>query len=388
MTQVTVNHALGAYPVHVESGMLVLLRELLAERLPGRRLVLIADEKVNRLYDEWTSGTVEARRLGARASDAGLRVSFAQRLDFPQGEASKTRETWQRLSDAMLAAGLGRDSAVVAMGGGVTGDLAGFVAATYLRGIPYVQVPTTLLAMVDASVGGKVGVDTQHGKNLVGAFYPPVLVVADPLTLLSLPEQVYRAGLPEAIKHGIIADAEYFEWIAGHGREIRARQSVALTHLVRRSVEIKAGIVSQDERESGRRASLNAGHTVAHATETASAYRVSHGEAVAIGLVIECSIAEQMGVAENGLASTVAGVLGRFGLPVRLPGDLAPDSIVHAMASDKKNRGGAIHFALPAQLGRMHRSPAGWTIPVPPDTITHALSGAPGLLTPPSGARG
>jgi 3-dehydroquinate synthase len=360
--------------VHVEPGILVLLRELLEERVPGRPLVMIADEKVNRLYDEWTSGTTEARRLGARASDAGMRPRFLKRLVFPQGEQSKTRATWNQLTDQLLEAGIGRDAAIVALGGGVTGDLAGFVAATYLRGIPYVQVPTTLLSMLDSSVGGKVGVDTEFGKNQVGAFYPPVLVVADPLTLMSLPDRDYRSGLSEAIKHGLIADREYFEWISGKGREIRARQPGALTQLVQRSMEIKAGVVSQDERERGRRAILNAGHTVGHAIETASGFQILHGESVSIGLVIECRLGEQMGITEPGTGNTIGRVLERFGLPIKLPSSIGPQSVLEAMVMDKKNRARAIHFSLPKTVGTMHGKGTEWTVAVPPELILSALS--------------
>jgi 3-dehydroquinate synthase len=337
---------------------------------------MIADEKVNRLYDEWTSGTAEARRLAARASDAGMRPHFLKRLVFPQGEQSKTRATWGRLTDDLLAEGVGRDAAIVAMGGGVTGDLAGFVAATYLRGIPYVQVPTTLLSMVDSSVGGKVGVDTEFGKNQVGAFYPPVLVVADPLTLMSLPERDYRAGLAEVVKHGLIADREYFDWIAAKGREIRARQPAVISQLVRRSIEIKAGVVTHDEREQGRRAILNAGHTVAHAVEVASGYQLPHGQCVSIGLVIECRLAERLGVAEEGTAVTVAKVLERFGLPHRLPDDLSPQAVLESMARDKKNRGGDIHFSLPRKIGEMHGAGSEWTLSTEPDLILSVLSDA------------
>lgn len=363
------------YPVHVEPGILVLLRELVERRLPGRPLVMIADEKVDRLYDEWTSGTTEARQLGARASDAGMRPRFLKRLVFPQGEQSKTRATWSGLTDQLLAEGVGRDAAIVAIGGGVTGDLAGFVAATYLRGIPYVQVPTTLLAMLDSSVGGKVGVDTESGKNQVGAFHPPVMVVADPLTLMSLPERDYRSGLAEAVKHGLIADREYFEWIASTGRELRARQPGAVTQLVQRSIEIKAGVVMQDERDRGRRAILNAGHTVAHAIESASGYRMHHGECVSIGLVIECRLAEMMGLAEAGMATAVAKVLERFGLPLRLPPDLAPQAVLEAMAHDKKNRAGTIRFSFPCAIGQMEGKGADWTVASPPEMILSVLSG-------------
>ncbi|MEO8294115.1 MAG: 3-dehydroquinate synthase [Gemmatimonadota bacterium] len=363
--------------MHIEPGLLVIMREIIAEALPGRRLALIADQTVNRLYDEWTSGTVEARRLGARASDAGLRLQPATRLTFPAGERSKNRETWQRLTDELLAAKLGRDTAIVALGGGVTGDLAGFVAATFLRGVPYVQVPTTLLAMVDSSVGGKVGVDTALGKNLVGAFYQPMLVLADPLTLMSLPEQQYRGGIAEAIKHGLIADREYFEWITSHERDLRSRQPDAISHLVQRSVEIKAGIVARDEREHGQRAVLNAGHTIAHAVEQVSSYQVPHGDAVAMGLVTECRIAETMGFAEEGLATQVGRLLERFGLPVAIPSQLGTEALMDAMALDKKNTPGALRFALASGVGRTASDGSKWTTVVSAQTVKNALQFSP-----------
>ena len=285
MPVVPVRHATGQYDVHIEAGILLSLPELLTAALGRRKLVLITDDIVGRYYDEWTRGTAEARALGARSSDAGIRLRCEARLSFPAGEESKTRETWIRLSDEMLGQGLDRQAGIVALGGGVVGDLAGFVAATFLRGVPYAQVPTTLLAMLDASVGGKVGVDTSLGKNLIGAFHPPAIVVADPLTLLSLPDRVYKAGMAEAVKHGLIADAAYFAWIEANARRLLARDLDALTHLVHRSVEIKAAVVSADEREGGQRAILNAGHTIAHGLELAAHYRLPHGEAVALVLL-------------------------------------------------------------------------------------------------------
>jgi 3-dehydroquinate synthase len=269
--------------------------------------------------------------------------------------------------------GFGRDSALIALGGGVTGDLAGFVAATYMRGVPYLQVPTTLLAMVDASVGGKTGVDTPQGKNLVGAFHPPAAVIADPQTLVTLPDRDYRAGLVEAVKHGLIIDRAYFEWMETNAAEISSRRVDLLTQLIRWSVEIKAEIVASDERESGRRAILNVGHTVAHALERVSGYSLPHGEAVALGLVAECELAEQLGLASAGLRSRVAALLRRFQLPERLPPGLERGAVVGSMATDKKNRGGQVHFALPSQLGAMHRF-NGWTTAVAAEAIDAALA--------------
>ena len=370
----TIPHALGSYSVHIEAGILLALPALLADTWGNRPLVVVTDDEVSRLYDEWTRATADARALGARSSNAGIRVKPEARLVFPAGEASKTRETWLRLSDDLLERRLGRDTAIVAIGGGVVGDLAGFVAATYLRGIPYAQVPTTLVAMLDASVGGKVGVDTRHGKNLIGAFHPPAIVVADPLTLISLPERAYRAGLAEAVKHGLIADAAYFEWIEANVAALLAREIDALTYLIRRSVEIKAQVVSADERESGLRAILNAGHSVAHGLEAESNYALPHGEAVALGLVAETRIAERRGLAPRGLADRVANLFGALGLPGRLSKGVDRERVLGLMASDKKNRAGELRLALPAALGRMHTEENSWTVPIAAAVIEEVLA--------------
>lgn len=375
MPVVPVHHALGQYDVCVEPGILLSLPELLQGPLGKRKLVLITDDIVGRYYDEWTRATTEARALGARSSDAGIRLRCEARLTFPAGEESKTRETWLRLTDEMLTQGLDRHAAIVALGGGVVGDLAGFVAATYLRGVPYAQVPTTLLAMLDASVGGKVGVDTPLGKNLVGAFHPPAIVVADPLTLLSLPDRVFRSGLAEAIKHGLIADARYFEWIEGNARKLLGRDLECLTHLVHRSVEIKAAVVSQDEREGGIRATLNAGHTIAHGLEQESRYRLPHGEAVGLGLIAECRIAERMGLAPTGLAERVLGLVRALGLPVRAGSTVNVARVLEAMLHDKKNREGQVRLALPVTLGAMHEGEGQWTVPVSHDLLASAVAG-------------
>ncbi len=375
MPIVPVKHALGEYEVHIEPGILLSLPELFGVALGRRKLVLITDDIVGRYYDEWTRATAEARALGSRPSDAGIRLRCEARLTFPAGEASKTRETWQRLSDEMLATGLDRQSAIVALGGGVVGDLAGFVAATFLRGVPYAQVPTTLLAMLDASVGGKVGVDTPLGKNLIGAFHPPAIVAADPLTLLSLPDRVFRSGLAEAIKHGVIADPDYFAWIESNARRILAKDLQAITYLVHRSVQIKATVVSEDEREGGKRAILNAGHTIAHGLEHQSDYRLPHGEAVALGLIAECRIAERMGLTEGGLAERVTGLVRALGLPTRSGPGVHIARALEGMLHDKKNRDGQVRLALPTALGVMHSGEGQWTVPVSTDLLASALAG-------------
>jgi 3-dehydroquinate synthase len=364
---IAVTHALGSYDVHVTPGALRSLPELLAKVLGARKSALISDDVVGRLHQEWAKSSA--------VNLPSIRVRAEATFTFPAGEASKTRETWNELSDQLLAAGFDRQSAIIALGGGVVGDLAGFVAATFLRGIPYAQVPTTLLAMLDASVGGKVGVDTPLGKNLIGAFHPPAIVVADPLTLLTLPDRVYRAGLAEAVKHGVIADAEYFSWIENNPKPLIARDLDALTHLVSRSVEIKARVVSEDEREGGRRAILNAGHTIAHGLEQESHYQLPHGEAVALGLLAECRIAERMGLAPSGLSERVFGVLRSLGLPTRTASAPAMARVLEAILHDKKNREGEVRLALPIGLGSMHQGDGTFTVPVTEELLASAVSG-------------
>lgn len=355
---VVVTHALGSYPVYVEAGILGDLESLVQAHLGTRQTVLIADGTVHDLLQDG--------RLG-RAGWGGDAITF------PAGEGSKNRKEWARITDLLLDRGLGRDGGIIALGGGVAGDLAGFVAATYLRGIPFIQAPTSLLAMVDASVGGKTGVDTRHGKNLVGAFHPPAAVVSDPAVLATLPDRDYRGGLAEAVKHGLIADAEYFGWMEREVDALLGRDTTVLTRLVRRSVEIKAEVVSADERESGRRATLNAGHTVAHALEQATAYDLAHGEAVSLGLVAECAVAEGLGIGAPDLRGRVAALLERLGLPIRLPKRVPIDPFLAAMTRDKKNREAQIHFALPSAIGCMS-SEGGWTRAAGVSVIRAALS--------------
>jgi 3-dehydroquinate synthase len=373
MPVIPVHHSFGVYDVHVEPGILLSLPERLAGAFGRRRLVLITDEIVGRYYEEWVRSSAQVQ--GTRPSDPAIRLRCEARLVFPAGEARKTRETWIRLSDEMLGLGLDRQTAVVALGGGVVGDLAGFVAATFLRGVPYAQVPTTLLAMLDASVGGKVGVDTPLGKNLVGAFHPPAIVVADPLTLLSLPDRVFRAGFAEAVKHGLIADEQYFAWMETNAARLLNRDVEALTHLIARSVELKAAVVAEDEREQGRRVILNAGHTIAHGLEQESAYRLPHGEAVALGLVAECRIAERMGLAPSGVAERVQSLIQALGLPTRSGRRVQVARVLEAMLRDKKNRDGQIQLTLPSALGQMHANGGRWCVPVTEDLLADAVAG-------------
>ncbi|UCD23602.1 MAG: 3-dehydroquinate synthase, partial [Gemmatimonadota bacterium] len=279
------------------------------------------------------------------------------------------------ITDQMLDSGLGRDTTVVALGGGVVGDLAGFVAATFLRGVPYIQAPTSLLAMIDASVGGKTGVDTSHGKNLVGAFCQPAVVIADVSTLATLPPGHVSAGMAEAIKHGVIQDAAYFRHIVEQAGRILERESDAIIDVVRRSVEIKADVVSEDEREQGRRAILNFGHTIGHALEAVSEYGLLHGEAVALGMTAEVKLGCKLGITDTAVIPELQTAISALSLPSEINPPLDPDALLAAMAQDKKNRAGAVTFALPARLGSMARGPDGsWTQSVPKQVITEALA--------------
>ena len=354
----------ASYDILIGPGLMQQLDRILAEYCPAAAYAIISDSHVGKLYGE---------DLLAALSAVGYR---AELFTFPAGEWNKTRDTWAALSDQMLAAHFGRDSAVIAVGGGVVNDVAGFVAATYLRGVRLVQVPTSLLAMIDSSIGGKTGVDVPAGKNLLGAFHQPRVVVADTELLGSLSSVQLAAGLAEAVKHGVIADAEYFAFLEREYAAIFAKHAPALERVVERSVEIKAGVVAQDEREKGKRAILNFGHTVGHAIEATSKYEVLHGEAVAIGMVYEGRIAETLGIAAAGTAGRIKAVLERLHLPVERPDASRVDDLIAAMRNDKKVRAGEIRFALPRAIGMAYGDDTqGWTAAVAPEEVHRILSG-------------
>ncbi len=371
---IVVRHALGSYPVYLGAGLLAELPQVLVKHCPARHTALITDTSVGRLYERWESG--QEPRWSADGREHGPAFpphEWATRLSVPPGEQHKTRDSWARLTDALLEQHFGRDSAIIALGGGVVGDLGGFVAATYQRGIPCVQVPTTLLAMLDASVGGKTGVDTPFGKNLIGAFHPPVAVVADPSLLRTLPEAEYRAGMAEAAKHALIADASYLEWMEANAARLLGRDMPTLEHLIRRSVEIKAAVVAEDEREAGPRSMLNAGHTVAHALEVVSGYALLHGEAVALGLVAECEMAEHEGLLPKGTRARIAALFAMLGLPARTAFRTNPVRVMQAMSRDKKNVGGELRFAIPTAVGSSGARDGRWTTGFSEEVITAGL---------------
>ena len=347
----------------VGRGLLADLPRRLAEHCPAHAYAVVSDSRVADLH---------GARVVAQLREAGL---TAHLVTFPNGEWNKTRETWAEVTDALLRARVGRDGAVVALGGGVTGDLAGFVAATYLRGVPWVQVPTTLLAMLDASIGGKTGVNVPAGKNLVGAFHPPRFVLADVDTLATLPKPHIAAGMAEAVKHAVIADADHLHALLADAPAIRAKDPDALVRVVARGAALKEAVVAEDPREQGRRAVLNFGHTVGHAVEARSGFALLHGEAVAIGMAVEATLAESVGIAERGLARAVGSALETFGLPTSVPEDLGGEDLLETMQGDKKVRRSAVRFALPKRVGEMARSDDGaWTVEVETEKILQALA--------------
>ena len=352
----------ASYDILIGSGLVRELDKILARDCPAAAYAIISDSHVGKLFGESVANQV---------SGAGFQ---AELFTFPTGEWNKTRDTWASLSDRMLAAHFGRDCAVIALGGGVVNDIGGFVAATYLRGVPLVQVPTSLLAMIDSSIGGKTGVDVPAGKNLLGAFHQPRVVVADLDLLGSLSSVQLSAGLAEAVKHGVIADAEYFTFLEREYAAIFAKDARALERLVQRSVEIKAHVVAEDEREAGKRAILNFGHTIGHAIEATSKYAVLHGEAVAIGMVYESRLAETLGIAAPGTAERLATVLERLHLPLERPDESRVDDLIETMRGDKKVRAAEIRLALPSKIGVPYgNDAAGWTVVVDESSLRQVL---------------
>jgi len=361
--RIDVPSAGGTYPVLVRPGLLDRLPALLAEFAPADRYALICDDCVSPLYGE---------QALARCLDAGL---AAELFVFPQGEANKTRKSWSILTDQMLARRFGRDAAVVAIGGGVTGDLAGFVAATFLRGIPVVQVPTSLVAMIDASVGGKTGVDAKAGKNLVGAFHPPRAVLADPNAIATLPRHERAQGLAEALKHGAILDRQYWSRLVAEADELLSGTPSSIVPAVVRSVQLKAEIVAADEREQGRREILNFGHTIGHALEAATDFREGHGSAVAFGMIQEARLGERMGVTQPGTAKRLTDGLRAFGLGSMDLTGTTRSQVMGFLGADKKVRFGTPRFVLLERLGSVSADPD-WSRDAPRQFLAETLDEA------------
>ncbi len=339
-------HEDRSYPVVAGIDLFPLIASDLKRKPLGHRYALVSDSTVMRLYGKSFIRTMRG---------AGIPV---EGIPFPAGEASKTRRGKAQIEDRMLKLGFGRDSCIVALGGGVTGDLAGFVAATYLRGVPFIQVPTTLLAMVDSSVGGKTGIDLPAGKNLLGAFHQPSAVYASLDTLDTLPDREYLQGLAEAVKSAIIGERGFFSYLEKNHRRILKREKDFIARVVSKSCSIKAAVVEADERESDLRRILNYGHTIGHAVEAASNYKIPHGFAVSVGMAIEGMLACDLGFFQKKDMDRQNILLKKLGLPVSLKEVRAlknPQRMIEILKTDKKARFGRVEFVLPERIGKMKR---------------------------------
>ena len=354
MNTLTVELGARSYPILIGPGLLE-DGQVLEAHVPPGDVLLVSNTTVAPLYGE----TLKRGLKGRHIVEAIL----------PDGESYKTLETLSRILDVAVANRLGRDSTVVALGGGVVGDMAGFAAACYLRGVDFVQIPTTLLAQVDSSVGGKTGVNHPGGKNLIGAFHQPVAVIADTNTLTTLPPRERRAGLAEVIKYGLIYDAAFFDWLEVNIDRLLDGNAEALTHAIRRSCEVKAEIVGKDEHEHGDRALLNLGHTFGHAIEAATGYSTwLHGEAVGAGLLMAAAMSRECGYLSDTDVARLRALLHRVDLPIAAP-DVSREAALEHMKIDKKVKAGRMRFVLLKRIGA-----ALVTADYPPEALQTTLS--------------
>jgi 3-dehydroquinate synthase len=333
----------NSYDVVISDHRIESLGEVSSQLKLGKKVLLVSNPDIFGYYGD---------RVVHSLQDVGFEVSTHL---IPAGETHKTLQSIEKIYDVALENYLERSSTMIALGGGVVGDMTGFAAATWLRGINFIQVPTSLLAMVDASIGGKTGVNHPRGKNLIGAFYQPKLVFIDPLVLKTLPEREFRAGMAEVIKYGIIWDAELFAALEGAERldKLEYLSPELLEMIITRSCQAKVDVVSQDEKEAGLRAILNYGHTIGHAVESLTGYsEINHGEAVAIGMVSAGQLAVELGMWSQTEADRQKALIEKTGLPVKIPNSLNPDEIIETLKSDKKVKSGIIRFILPEAIGK------------------------------------
>lgn len=330
-----------SYPIRIGDGLLAEVGRHLKNRPVGNRYAIISDDTVSTLY---------AKQLQNSLAKEGIKYSI---FSFPAGEASKNMQTVAMLCGNLAAAGFDRKDAVIALGGGVPGDIAGFVASIYMRGIPFVQVPTTLLSQVDSSVGGKTGVDIPEGKNLVGAFYQPKSVFIDLAVLRTLPEQEFLGGMAEVIKYGVIWDREFFDFLKKNRQAILTRNEETLRQMIARCCEIKAAVVEKDEREGDLRRILNYGHTIGHAIEGASDFTIIHGLAVAMGMAAAADLAVKQDLLSSSDADAIKQLLLDYGMDVNIPRNLDRPRMLNYLQTDKKVVGGKVFFVLPTSIGQV-----------------------------------
>ena len=341
---IDVSLAARSYRVHVGAGLLEQI-PLMTAHLPQPRVALVSNEVIWPLYGQ---------ALAAALAKENIKVIP---IILPDGESHKGWPALNMIFDALLEHACDRKTTLIALGGGVIGDITGFAAATYQRGVPFIQIPTTLLAQVDSSVGGKTAINHPRGKNMIGAFYQPQVVLADTDTLTTLPDREFRAGLAEVIKYGLILDAAFFDWLENNLAALLARDPTALTHAITRSCEIKAEVVAADERETakeGGRALLNLGHTFGHAIETALGYGTwLHGEAVACGMVLAANFSHALGQIDASAATRTQTIFAATGLPTLMP-NISPDTMLQHMGRDKKNDAGVIKLILLKAIGEAY----------------------------------
>lgn len=350
-----------SYSIIIEDGVLKRIPELIKEASLGHKFAIITDSNVETLY------------AGDLAQEFKKNDLENKTISFPAGEQNKSRDIKAWIEDQMLENKFGRDSVVIALGGGVVGDIAGYVAASYTRGLPYVQIPTTLVACVDSSIGGKTAVDTPHGKNLIGAFHQPWAVFIDVNTLLTLSDKEIREGLAEVIKYGVISDGALFSYLEENLDLIFSYNKEALTHIIKRGCEIKAEVVEKDERESNLRKILNFGHTIGHAVENLSNYKISHGEAISIGMVAEGKLAVEMDLWTESDLNKLIKLINKAGLPTKVPDYMKTEQIIDSMKLDKKSRSGQIEMVLPNKIGDMAQVEDGYGIKIEESIIEKVL---------------
>ncbi|MDK9709486.1 MAG: 3-dehydroquinate synthase [Desulforhopalus sp.] len=329
-----------SYPITIGSGNLPKVGEDLAMKAIANRYAVIADDLVSSLYGD---------ALMASLYKAGIQT---EHFSFPHGEANKTLQTIGNLAGRLAKSGFDRKDALIGFGGGVSGDITGFLASAYMRGIPFIQIPTTLLAQVDSSVGGKTGVDIPEGKNLVGAFYQPQAVYIDIQLLKTLPRDELLGGLAEVIKYGVIWDADFFQFLCDNREKILRLDEEVISAMVHTCCKIKSEVVSQDEREGGIRRILNYGHTIGHAVEGASDYRINHGYAVSIGMAAAAKLAELAGYLQHETTEKIIEILVDYGMPIEVPRMLDRERIKKYLLTDKKTVGGRVHYVLPTEIGK------------------------------------
>lgn len=337
----TLNVDLGdrSYPIYIGSGLLQEHPELLTSHIHGHSAMVVTNTTVAPLYAERVLTALDGMKH--------------EMTELPDGEEYKTLDTLQQIFTALLETRMDRTTTLIALGGGVVGDMTGFAAASYQRGVNFIQIPTTLLAMVDSSVGGKTGVNHPLGKNMIGAFYQPQRVIIDTDTLDTLDDKQLSAGLAEVIKYGIILDADFFAWLEENMTRLLQRDKAALAYAIRRSCEIKADIVAADEKEKGQRALLNLGHTFGHAIETASGYgNWLHGEAVGAGMVMAADMGHRLGWLSSDEQRRIQDLIAQAGLPVAPPETMSSDQFLELMAVDKKVIGGQLRLVIPQHIGQ------------------------------------